>query len=285
LFNSRQYTSVPEYADKALALDPSFTEVIRMKAVSFYALKEYQNAIDNYRQYEAIGSLSSQDYQYFGKSFEILEMNEEAVVVYEKAIASDSTLTLVMNDAGTLFMKMKRWEEAARMFEARYTHDSTAVTAYINYAQCMLVLERFEEASSSLEIAIAQKPDYIPSYIRLGIAYLQMKDYPTAKTWFEKTIEVIDTNTVKYKADLAQAYRYIGLVLLLDKKWDLAIKNLRTSLTFDKKDESTLLWLAQGLQNAQKKDEAIKYYKEVLKVNKKNEQALKGLEVLQENSG
>ena len=56
-----------------------------------------------------------------------------------------------------------------------------------------------------------------------------------------------------------------------------------TLIDLEPKDENTLLWMAQGLQNAQKWDEAIKYYKEVLKINKSNELAKKGLKDLEGN--
>lgn len=298
LFHSRLYQTIPKLADRALTLDPTFTEAIRMKAVSHYALKEYKEAVDAYGEFEKVGEMSAQDYQYLGKCNELIENNEGAVVAYEKAVAIDSSLTNVMNDAGTAYMRLKKWEDAARMFRARFTADSSAVTAYINYAQCMLVLERFDEAALSLVVAIESAPDYVPSYTNLGIAYLQMKDYPKAKSTFEKAIAVIDTATSKYGSDLAKAYRYIGLTQLLDKEWDDAIENLRRSLQFEPKDENTLLWLAQGLQNAQGeavrddkldrakrlREDAIKYYKEVLKLNKNNEQAQKGLKALEGNS-
>ncbi len=299
LFNSRLFQSIPELADHAVKLDPTFVDAIRMKAVAYYALKEYKKTVETYAAYEqAGGEMSVQDYTYLGKCNELIEDNQAAVVAYEKAIALDSTITSVMNDAGTAYMRMKKWEDAARMFKARYTVDSSAVTAYINYGQCMLALERFEEGAYSFEVAIEAAPDYVPSYTNLGIAYLQMKDYAKAKSTFERAIVVIDTAVEKYSSDLAKAYRYIGLAQLLDKSWDSAIENLRKSLTFEPKDENTLLWLAQGLQNAQGeavrqdkldrakrlREDAIKYYKEVLKVNKNSEQAKKGLEALEGKS-
>jgi tetratricopeptide (TPR) repeat protein len=167
------------------------------------------------------------------------------------------------------------------MFERRWMVDSSAVGAYINYAQCMIVLERFEQASAALVQAISRNPDYVPAYTNLGIAYLQMKDYAKARSTFEHAVKVVDTNVVKYRKDLAQAHRYIGLALMLDKKWPEAIESLKKSLEFDAKDENTLLWMGQALQNGGKWEEAVKYYKDVLKVNKNNELAQKGLKDLE----
>jgi tetratricopeptide (TPR) repeat protein len=281
LFNSRQFKDVPAAADRVLKFDANHANALRFKARAFFELKQYPAAIDGFLAVEKADTLIDEDFRKLGRAYQETGKDSLAARAYERSLALDSNQTNVMNDAGTLYMKMKRWEDAARLFEKRYQLDSTAVGAYINYANCMLALEKFDNAAGALEQAIRRNPDYVPAYTRLGIAYLQMKDYPKARSTFELAVKVIDTSVTKYKSDLAQAYRYIGLAQLLDKQWNDAIASLRKSLDIEPKDESTLLWTAQGLQNAQKKDEAIKFYKEVLKVNKTNEQAKKGLEVLE----
>ncbi|MCU0453031.1 MAG: tetratricopeptide repeat protein [Bacteroidetes bacterium] len=281
LYRSRQYKDVPAFADRILKAEPAYAEAKRFKAHAHFELKEYQQSVDQYVAIEGDTSLKADDFRRLGRAYQELDKDVEAVAAYERSLALDSTQSLVLNEAGVIYMTLKRWDDAARMFERRWQVDTTAVGAYINYAQCMLVTEQFDKAASALKQAIDRNPDYVPAYTNLGIAQLQMKTYDDARATFEKVIKVIDTAVVRYKRDLAQAHRYIGLTLLLDKKWQEAIDHLKQSLELEPKDENTLLWLAQGLQNANKPEEAIKYYKEVLKINKNNEQAKKGLEVLE----
>lgn len=281
LYRSRQYKEVPALADKVLKAEPTFSAANRFKAHAFFELKDYQKSVDLYAEISSDSLLAAVDFHRLARAYQELKKDSLAATAYERSVQLDSTQSDILNEAGVLYMRMKRWEEAARMFERRWTVDTSAVGAYINYAQCMIVLEKFEQASSALVQAINRNPDYVPAYTNLGIAYLQMKDYAKARSTFEQAVKVADTNVVRYKKDLAQAHRYIGLALMLDKKWPEAIESLKRSLEFDQKDENTLLWMGQALQNGQKWEEAIKYYKAVLKVNKNNELAQKGLKDLE----
>lgn len=280
LYRSRQYKEVSSVADNVLKSEPSFGPAKRFKAHALFEIKEYQRSVILYASIAGDTLLEAEDFRRLGRAYQELSNDSAAVAAYERSLQIDSTQSAVLNEAGVLYMKLKRWEDAAHTFERRWTVDTTAVGAYINYAQCMLVLEKFDKAASALEQAIGRNPDYVPAYTNLGIAYLQMKDFPKAQASFYQVLKVVDTNVVRYKKDLAQAYRYIGLTLLLDKKWLEAVDFLKKSLEIEPNDVNTLLWTAQGLQNAQKLEESLKYYNAVLKLDPKNEQALKGKETV-----
>lgn len=276
LYRSRQYKEVPSFADRIIKAEPTYADAKRFKAHAFFELKDYQKSVEQYAAIQSDSALQSEDFRRLGRAYQELEKDAEAAAAYERSLALDSTQSLVLNEAGVLYMRLKKWDDAARMFERRWQVDTTAVGAYINYAQCMLVTEQFDKAAAALEQAISRNPDYVPAYTNLGIAQLQMKSYDKARATFEAVIKVVDTAVVRYKKDLAQAHRYIGLTLLLDKKWLEAVDELKKSLELEPKDVNTLLWTAQGLQNAQKLEEALKYYNAVLKLDPKNEQAEKG---------
>jgi tetratricopeptide (TPR) repeat protein len=178
-------------------------------------------------------------------------------------------------------MKMQRWEDAARMFKAQFTADTGASRAYYNYAQCKSALRDLKEAAKYYEVAIDHDPEFVPPYASVTTMHVLLEDYKTARRWAERTIEVIDTNVSKYGTELSQAYGYIGLDMLLAKNFDGAIKNLKKSIDLEPKNESALLWMALSLHNAQKLDEALRYYKLVLKVNKNNKQAQDGVTAIE----
>jgi len=81
--------------------------------------------------------------------------------------------------------------------------------------------------------------------------------------------------------ELADAYRMIGLSFLLEKKWEDGVKNLKESIKYKDDAAQTWLLLGQGLQNTGTKNkEALEAYRRVLKLDPKNEAALKGVEIL-----
>jgi len=217
LYRSRQYKEVPQVADNFLKVQPDDAAAKRFKAHAFFELKQYLKSVELYTSISADSLLEAEDFRRLGRAYQEVDKDVDAVAAYERSLRMDTTQSIVLNEAGVLYMKLKKWEDAARMFERRWQVDSTAVGAYINYAQCMLVLEKFDNAASALEQAIARNPDYVPAYSSLGIAFLQMKDYPKAQKTFVQVLKVVDTNVVRYKKDLAQAFRYIGLTQLLEK--------------------------------------------------------------------
>jgi tetratricopeptide (TPR) repeat protein len=188
-------------------------------------------------------------------------------------------------------MGLKSYERAAEFYQKRIQLDSNAVGAYINYAQCMMQLERFEKAVSALKTAIAKNPKFPPAYTSLGFCYFQMKEFEIGRREFERAIKIIDTAESKYKVDLADSYRMIGLSIMVEKKgteeeskkkWEDAITVLKKSITYKEDVAQTHLLLGQCYQNSNKKDDAIREYKRTLKLDPKNKEANKGLEMLEE---
>jgi cytochrome c-type biogenesis protein CcmH/NrfG len=83
----------------------------------------------------------------------------------------------------------------------------------------------------------------------------------------------------------------IGLSIMVDKKtteeeskkkWENAITVLKKSITYKEDVGQTHLLLGQCYQNSNKKDDAIREYKRALKLDPKNKEAKKGLEMLEE---
>ncbi|HLF19973.1 MAG TPA: tetratricopeptide repeat protein, partial [Bacteroidota bacterium] len=67
---------------------------------------------------------------------------------------------------------------------------------------------------------------------------------------------------------------------LIDKKYEDAEKNLKKSIETNDQDANALLWYAQTLHSAGKKDEACKWYQRVLKLDKDNKDAKKGMDMI-----
>jgi tetratricopeptide (TPR) repeat protein len=212
-----------------------------------------------------------------------------AAVTFEEILKVDTTNLALLNDVGALYMRMKSFDKAAGFFERRFTADPKAISAYINYGSCMVALEEYEKASKAYEKALALNPAYAPAQLNLARSYLQMKLYPESKKAYEAFIKLADTVEVKYKKELAEANRNIGLFFLIDKKAEDALKYLQKSTTLDDNDSKAHLWLGQAWHNLQTKEEqfpdwkknAIKEYKKTIKLDPKDADARRFLEILE----
>jgi len=70
------------------------------------------------------------------------------------------------------------------------------------------------------------------------------------------------------------------VAFLVDKKYEQAIAPLRKSLQYVEADDETHLRLGQAYAMTSDKEEAIKEYQRAFKLNPKNKDAKKGLELL-----
>jgi len=159
-------------------------------------------------------------------------------------------------------------------------------SAYVNYALSNMGLGRYDTARVALRQAIAIRPQSLQYHLYLARCFGQLDSLTTAgRTEYEIVVKLADTSVVRYKAELAEAYKYIGVAFWLDKKFPPALESLEKSLSFKSDDAFTHLWKARSLSQMLKIDDAIKEYRVVLKLEPKNKEAKKELDDLLARQG
>jgi tetratricopeptide (TPR) repeat protein len=145
----------------------------------------------------------------------------------------------------------------------------------------MEVLKNWEEARKSLALVMRDNPDYVPGHYHLGYVYSQMDSMQQAKKSYESFIALADTLQSKYGNELYNAYKFISVIYLGDKKYAQAEAALTKAVALKPNDPEMHLWLAQTLHALNKRDEARKQYQLVLKYDPNNKDAKKGLDLLE----
>ena len=298
LYKSKQYKDAFDVANEYLKVEPNSALAYRAIAYENQIEKKYAQSVEAYKKIATLDTMEFDDYRWLGNAYKQMKKDTLAAATWEEAL-KDTTQTIAvrsyfLGEVGSIWMNLKRYERAAEYFQKRVQLDTTAVGALINYAQCMIQLEEFDKASTALKKAIAQNPKYLPAYTNLGFCYFQMKDFDAGRKEYETAIRVIDTAESKYKWELSEANRAIGLAIMLEKKtteeasqkkWENAIAYLKKSLKYKEDVSQTHVLLGQCYQNlnqmVNKKDDAIKEYKRTLQLDPKNEAAKKGLKDLQ----
>jgi tetratricopeptide (TPR) repeat protein len=292
LLRAGQYKEAAQVGQAFLKIEPNSPLAYRAIANGYFNEKKYVQAIENFKK---VDTLEFDDYRWLGASYKQLKKDSLAAMTWEEGL-KDSTISTALrsyyiDQVASTWMYLRSYERAAEFYQKRIQLDSNAVGAYINYAQCMMQKERFEKAVSALKTAIAKNPKVPPAYTSLGFCYFQMKEFDSGRREFEKAIKIIDTAETKYKVDLADSYRMIGLSIMVDKKsteeeskkkWEDAIAVLKKSITYKEDVAQTHLLLGQCYQNSNKKVDAIREYKRALKLDPKNKEAKNGLEMLEE---
>jgi tetratricopeptide (TPR) repeat protein len=273
-------------AEPMFAADKNNVKLVRYLATAYASEKKSDKTVEYYTLLEKTDSLKSDDYRYWGFAYNDLKKDTLAAMMWEKSIALDSNQSALYGNAGSIWMSNKRWARAAELFRNRARIDTSATGAYINLALCLMAMERFDEATVVLEKVIRQNPNYPPAYVKLGQCYNLQNRFDDARKMFESAVKVIDTAESRYRNDLLELNKGLAIGQMLDKsvegpkKWESSIGYLLKALKYKDDDVQVNLLLGQAYQNGQKKSDAIKFYKKVLKIDPKNEQARKGLDVL-----
>ncbi|MGD0591575.1 MAG: tetratricopeptide repeat protein [Bacteroidota bacterium] len=292
LLRGRLYKEAAQVGQEFLKVEPKSPLAYRAIANGFFNEKKYAQAIENFKK---VDTLEFDDYRWLGASYKQLKKDSLAAMTWEEGL-KDSTQAVnvrsyYLDQVASTWMYLRSYERAAEFYQKRLQLDSTAVGAYINYAQCMMQLERFEKAVSALKSAIAKTPKFPPVYTNLGFCYFQMKEFDAGRKEFETAIKIIDTAESRYKVELADSYRMIGLSIMMDKKvpeeeskkkWEDAIVVLKKSLKYKEDVAQTHLLLGQSYQNSNKEEDAIREYKRTLQLDPKNKDVKKSLEILEQ---
>lgn len=290
LYNSGRYKEALPIAKQYITVDPNSGIALRVLAQGYIDEKQFAQAVEMYAKIAATDTMEYDDYRILGICYEQLKKDSLAASTFEKALALDSTKYVIWGEAAARWMNVQQWDRAVKCYEKRIALDTTVtvITAYFNYANCLMQMNRFDDAEVALGKAIEKNPKFPLSYVRMGFCYVQGKKFVESRPWFEKAVKVIDTDEEKYRLELADSYKMIGLSYMLEKKdeehplrrWEEAVVNLEKALKYKEDDATTHVWLGQSYQNLNKKEEAIKHYKRALKLDPNNKEAKKGLDAL-----
>ncbi|MCX6132574.1 MAG: tetratricopeptide repeat protein [Ignavibacteriales bacterium] len=285
LFNLRQFPEALDAAAQVLKADPKNGKALRYQATSLFVLKKYKESIDSFKKLQAVDTMKVDDNMRLGDANMELKQTQAAMTAYEEVLKLDPNKKDVFSKAGMAFMSEGKYAQAAPLFQRRFSVDSStaALSSYLNYANCKIALKEYDSARVAYRAFIARKADYPAAWIGLAHALLLMSpdSLQRAKSAYEEWLKLIPpAEEAKYKKDLAEAYKNIGVAFLVDKKYEQAIAPLKKSLQYIDNDDDTHLRLGQAYAMTSNKEEAIKAYQKAFKLNPKNKDAKKGLELL-----
>lgn len=292
LYHSRQWGELIPLAEEIILKDSTVINIISFLSEGYLNTRDYKKAEETLLLLASRDTLKANRLVDLGRAQKALDKTDEAIASFEKAYKIDSTLSDIYYDLGALYMRRKQFAEAVVMFEKKIASDTTAgflFGSHLNAGLCLMQMKQFERARDHILSSLKIRPDYIQGWSALAACYAQMDSSEQQRSTYKKVIELITSSDPngevgKYNAQLEEAYRMVGLQYLLEKKYLSSLDYLKKALQFNPKDCSLLLWLGQAYHNVDNKTEAEKYYRKVWdqcpKSDPKREDAKKGLYLL-----
>jgi tetratricopeptide (TPR) repeat protein len=159
---------------KAVNLRPSAESYFNIGLANYY-LKQYREAVENYRQSIRLDPYNAADAYYaLGLAYRDWGRADDEIQAYKQAIRLRSDYTSAYERLGTRYLKSKKYAEAIETFRQLSALKPGDANAPNSMGEAYVEMGRWAEALEAFKQAIRLKPDFGRAYYNLGKSYLAM---------------------------------------------------------------------------------------------------------------
>ncbi|OLB48150.1 MAG: hypothetical protein AUI08_12035 [Gemmatimonadetes bacterium 13_2_20CM_2_65_7] len=108
----------------------------------------------------ALDSTSSEPLRLQGRAFEALSKTDSAIASYQRAIALDSTDVWALNNLGALYIRLERFQDAIEPLKAAVQRNDKVATFHNNLGMALELTGQYRAAESEYRAALAIEGTY-----------------------------------------------------------------------------------------------------------------------------
>jgi tetratricopeptide (TPR) repeat protein len=198
------------------------------KGVAFYERKQYDSAIEEFKNAIDLDSNIVEAYINRGVAYGAKKQYSEAIGDLNKAIELGSNNIKIYRHRGTFYFKSKQFDESISDFSKAIEMDSKNADAYCERGRSRYAKGLNNEAVEDFSKAISLDPIFKDAYISRGWCYNAEDQFDNALNDFTKAIELEPNN--------CDAYYHRGRFYYENKKFDMAKKDLTEVLRLNPDD-------------------------------------------------
>ena len=229
------------------------------RGVTYYELKEYKLAIDDYTQAIKIDSQNAEYYAFRGGIYSFLKEYKQAINDYTQAIKIDDKNAIYYNARGLTYLELKDYKLAINDYTQAIQLDPKNATYYGVRGFAHYFLKDYKQAINDWNQAIKIDPKKAIYYSARGDAYFQLKDYKQAIDDY--------TQAIKLKPDFTEAYYVRGIAHYFLKDYKQAINDWNQAIKI--KPEFPEAYTNLGIVSYEmgEVETAINYWRNAIKIN------------------
>ncbi len=238
LYFNKEYKKSLEVVNQLALTDPENMVVKRLMAYNQFETKDYPGAyasITKVFQIKDTSKLVVTDYEYYGKILSKNAKDSLAIGYYLTALSKDSTKIDLFENIAQSYDKMKKFDFAIRYYETLISKRKMPLTtdyfqlgkscyfqaaSYLNPVDSVLKKNMLVKADTVFGIVCVNSPSsYLGLFWKARVNSLldPETELGLAKPYYEKVIEICETDTAKYKKELIESYQYMGYYLYIKK--------------------------------------------------------------------
>lgn len=191
--------------DKALALNRFNPVVFNNRGNTFRALKQYDQAIDSYRESIRLDPSYANAHNNLGATLLALRQFEQALECFNKALEIQPSYISALSNRGATYHQLGQHTQALHDFENAIHFDPSNANVYFNQGISLSAMGRVQEALQSYSKAISLRPMYAEAYNNRGVLFKTLKQLAEAESDYLKAIEI--------RPDYPEALNNLGNIL------------------------------------------------------------------------
>jgi len=270
LFFDKQFEPARAMLDGLLQKNPNDYVLLRLLAYISYETKDLVNGkavMEKYFSLVPADKILTDDYSYYGKMLSASGNDSLAIENYKIAWDKDSTQYQILDELSKSYIKLKKYDEALQYSMKYIQKKPNVITAdYFNLGKS------FYTSANSIDVKVdsIKKFQY---YIQADSMFAKVEEYSPnsylgpfwrarvnsvidtestlglAKPFYEKALEMLIKDPVKYKKEISEVYSYLGFYYYVKDETDTSIDYWKKLLEIDSEN----LKAQEALKSLEKK--------------------------------
>jgi len=276
---SQNYDKAYKYSVEGLVKYPQDAVLNKSAAIASFGLQKFDEAG---KYYSALpdSQMTISDLKNAGVAFQMIKADSIAIKYFEKVVKKDSTQSSLFMTMADNYYRNNNFEQAIKYYEAKINIDPTFEQAYRNMAFVYFRIEKWDNARQAFLKAKELVDTTFQTHYWLAQTYSKMDSTEQAAELYIKILKLAEGREKQYKDEILIANDFLGRRAFQKKNYQAAITYLSKALQSRPNEWRFMEMLGASYHQLQNYDEAIKWYKAVLKYNSKSEIAKKGLRML-----
>jgi tetratricopeptide (TPR) repeat protein len=225
LFLNKDYQGVINEINDVRKRDTSNSGILRLLGYSYYELGDYkkaQNSMLSYFGKMAAKKTIASDYDYMGRTYDKLGNDSLSVFNFKKALELDTNRTDLYGTLADKYTRLKKYKEAAFYINEKFAHGKGTTNdryelgkAYFNSKEYVLADSQFAKVNRAV-------PANAAVYLWRARTYANLdpdSKRGLAKPYYEQFIEKANSDIVKYKDEMVEAYNYLAYYNYVQKEF------------------------------------------------------------------
>lgn len=251
-----------ENFNKALQLNPDYTDARFQLAYSYSALSKDNEALENARMVRKSWGNVYKIHSFLGYIFKTMKQYDSAIASYNKCIELAPNVSEVYNDMANAMFEKSDFQ-SARFYFSKYAQLEKDIDDYFFWFRKGATENRtffYKDAKESFLESLKLDTNVLDTYNELGFSYKGLKNSDSALWYYNKSIELLSND---FAAFLGKGDVYRENLGDCDKAKEFYLK----VLALKPNQTTALLGLGVCSNTKGNYNEAIEYFKKIIKEN------------------